>query len=259
MGELPIPPEEMRALVGVPDPMAFDNPEGNLVSGTEEATGDILDFGCGCGRLARQLIRQIPRPSSYIGVDLHAGMIRWCNQHLSPIAPQFRFIHHDVYNAGFNPDPSKPRHAELPADSGTRDLVIAYSVFTHILESSAIHYLAECARVLRPGGVLASTWFLFDKREFPMMQSFQNALYINTTDPTNAVIFDREWLRRACNSIGFELGECKAPALRGFHWVLHLRRSAHPKPLELPIDRAPYGSSPPPVLACDPASIGLRS
>ena len=29
-----------------------------------------------------------------------------------------------------------------------------------------------------------------------MMQDFQNALYINDVDPTNAVIFDREWLRR---------------------------------------------------------------
>ena len=29
-----------------------------------------------------------------------------------------------------------------------------------------------------------------------MMQDFQNALYINDVDPSNAVIFDREWLRR---------------------------------------------------------------
>ena len=44
---------------------------------------------------------------------------------------------------------------------------------------------------MRPDGWLHASWFLFDKRLFPMMQPFQNALFINETDPSNAVIFDR--------------------------------------------------------------------
>ena len=35
-----------------------------------------------------------------------------------------------------------------------------------------------------------------------MMQDFQNALYINDVDPSNAVIFDREWLRRRSETPG---------------------------------------------------------
>ena len=46
--------------------------------------------------------------------------------------------------------------------------------------------------MLRDGGIAVTTFFLFDKAGFPMMQEFQNAPYINLDDPTNAVIFDRE-------------------------------------------------------------------
>ena len=59
-----------------------------------------------------------------------------------------------------------------------------------------------------PDGVAVTTWFLFDKANFPMMQEFQNALYISDFDPTNAVIFDRTWLsgalarRRARSGVG---------------------------------------------------------
>jgi hypothetical protein len=44
----------------------------------------------------------------YIGFDLHEGMIQWCKQEISSRAANFEFHHHDIYNAGFNPDPEKP-------------------------------------------------------------------------------------------------------------------------------------------------------
>ena len=242
----------MRALVGPTDPAFFDNPDGRILY-PDESTGDVFDFGCGCGRLARQLIQQRPQPKSYVGIDLHAGMIRWCQANLR--SPQFRFEHHDVFNPGFNPG-DKPQRADLPAEDSSCDLVIAHSVFTHILEDSALHYLTECARILRSGGILASTWFLFDKREFAMMQSFQNALYINVDDPTNAVIFDREWLTSACLAVGFEAETIEVPALRGYHWMIRLRRVANPSPFDLTVDAAPLGSMPPPAPSGDPSSVG---
>ncbi len=72
---LPLPPHEMRMLVGPLDPALFDNPDGKLVFPGLEPTQfrSVLDFGCGCGRVARQLIQQRPRPERYVGLDLHAG------------------------------------------------------------------------------------------------------------------------------------------------------------------------------------------
>jgi SAM-dependent methyltransferase len=244
---LPIPPENMRELVGRIDPADFDNPTRALVyPDIAQSTGDIFDFGCGCGRIARQLIQQSPQPRSYVGIDLHAGMIRWCQTNLSPCAPQFHFVHQDVFNVGFNPAGSMNR-AELPAADESVDFIIAISVFTHLLERDVKHYLNECSRILRPNGVLLSTWFLFDKREFPMMQESQNALYINVEDPINAVIFDREWLITSCQEAGLALSRVEPPETRGFHWWIRLERNAQPGPFMLPDDEAPFGSVPPPV------------
>lgn len=256
--DLPFPAQEMRALVGPTDVASFDNPSGDPIFDDCDTTVEIFDFGCGCGRLARQLVQQRKQPKRYVGVDLHRGMIEWCRANLTPVAPQFRFEHHDVYNAGFNPR-SKYRTAPFPVGTGEFGLIIAHSVFTHVTESSVMHYLRECARILRPQGVLRSTWFLFDKRYFPMMQDFQNALYINEEDLTNAVIYDREWLVRATQAVGLVITEATAPTVRGFHWQLLLQPiAAGVRAVELGTDLAPFGSAPPPVPVTDPSKVGAQ-
>ena len=87
---LPVPPPEMRALTGLTDEAFYDNPGGGLVLPEIEsdpaAYDRILDLGCGCGRVARQLIQQHPRPSRYVGIDLHRGMVGWCQAQLAPAA-----------------------------------------------------------------------------------------------------------------------------------------------------------------------------
>lgn len=255
---LPLPPEEMRRLVGPVETVFFDNPSGAPVFPglPPEAYEAVLDFGCGCGRIARQLIQQAPRPRHYLGIDIHEGMIQWCQKNLAPRAPGFRFEHHDVYNRGLNPDGAR-RHLPFPAPDRSFSLVNAWSVFTHVLEDQARHYLAECARVLEPEGFLHATWFLFDKAGFPMMQDFQNALFINDQDPTNAVIFDREWLMRTAASVGLKLVAATAPKIRGYHWILVMAHASHPLPaIPLPEDDGPLGVNRPPLLPPDAEKIG---
>jgi SAM-dependent methyltransferase len=255
-----MPPPEMRDLVGAPEPERYDNPGGELLYPDlpVAAYESVFDFGCGCGREARQLIQQRAQPMSYLGVDLHRGMVAWCQQNLSPEAPGFRFEHHDIYNAGLNPS-GQNRVLPLPADDGTFSLFNAASVFTHSRQDQAEHYLREAARILRSDGYLNASWFLFDKRSFPMMQSFQNALYINETDPSNAVIFDRSWLRETAASAGLKIALAQAPAIRGFHFRIVMRPQAADCPeVELPDDHAPIGSAPPPQMPRDAEHIGLR-
>lgn len=257
--ELPIPPSEMRALVGSSEETFVDNPSGEPIFDDCDTSGTIFDFGCGCGRLARQLIQQREQPKTYVGIDLHRGMINWCQSNLAPIASQFQFKHHDVYMAGFNPN-AKIRVAPLPGGDHEFDLVIADSVFTHITESAVLHYLTECARLLSPAGVLRSTWFLFEKAYFPMMQGFQNASYINEYDPANAVVYDREWLVRSVQSVGLVIVGAKRPLVRGFHWHLLMKPLSNGTgSVELGPDLAPFGSAAPPVPTSDPSKIGLKS
>jgi SAM-dependent methyltransferase len=247
---LPVPPLAMRELVGGLDLSYYDNPSGQPIYPylPTAAYDSVLDFGCGCGRIARQLIQQTPQPSRYLGIDLHRGMIAWCQRELAPHAPAFRFEHHDVYSAGLNPDGAH-RILPLPAADDEVSLFIAHSVFTHTAQDQAEHYLREVARVLRPDGYLTATWFLFDKREFPMMQPFQNALYINEVDPSNAVILDRGWLREIARDAGLVITRARPPEIRGFHWYIDMRpRAAGDVEVDLPADEAPTGSSPPPLM-----------
>jgi SAM-dependent methyltransferase len=45
----------------------------------------------------------------------------------------------------------------LPFEDGSFDLLIAYSVFTHLPEDVATHWMKELSRVAAPGAVLAYT------------------------------------------------------------------------------------------------------
>lgn len=237
----PMPPLELRLTVGLSDTEPFENRSGDPVFGDDvpaAAYRRVLDFGCGCGRLARQLLLQRDRPEAFLGLDLHKPSIAWCAKHLTRFDPAFRFAHLNVYNNGLN---NGGRHR--PQAFPTREsftLVNAHSVFTHILERDVAFYLRECARRLEPGGVLRATWFLFDKASVPMMQAFQHALYINVDDPTNAVIYDAEFVRELYREAGLRLYLVRPPAVRGFQWELYARREPG-EHVDFPPDEAPTG------------------
>jgi SAM-dependent methyltransferase len=258
--ELPLPPPEMRRLVGSDDPHLFDNPSRELVYPylSTDVYDAVFDFGCGCGRIARQLIQQIPQPRRYFGIDLHRGMIEWCRKNLTPRAPSFEFEHHAVRHVSLNPGDEQPMVLPFPAADRSFTLVNAWSVFTHLTQSQAEHYLHEVARILEPNGFFHATWFLFDKTGYPMLTEAQNALYTNEYDLSASVIFDREWMRRTAADAGLTIAEVLPPAIRNFHWIVVMAPSASGvEEAPFPADEAPIGSSPPPPMPADAERIGL--
>jgi SAM-dependent methyltransferase len=257
---LPLPPAEMRALVGRTADEDFDNPKRRPVLGDVDLKyyRSVLDFGCGCGRLARQMIQQRPRPERYAGLDLHPGMIKWCQENLAPRAPGFSFHHHDVFYEAFNPGEGKPLSAPLPFGDREFTAVVAVSVFTHLTEEQSRDYLAEIARVLHPEGIFLATWFLFDKADFPMMQDEQNTLFINPFDVRNAVIYDRGWLGRSAAEAGLTIYDVKPPSIRGFHCDIRMTPTrAGVSAIELPADVAPRGRRAPPAMPANSDRLGL--
>ncbi len=104
-----------------------------------------LDFGCGCGRVARHLIGAAAQARcgsgglAYTGVDVDRRQIAWAARHLPG---RFEVI------------PSAPPTA-LASD--TFDVIFTISVFTHLDEGMQEAWLGELARLLRPGGLLLAT------------------------------------------------------------------------------------------------------
>lgn len=102
---------------------------------------DVWDLGCGCGRIARWSAPQvIAAGGSFQGSDINGRLVAWCAQKLP-----------GTYVVNRLTPPVK-----LPAAS--MDLIYAHSVLTHLREKGARAWLAETARVLRPGGVALLTF-----------------------------------------------------------------------------------------------------
>ncbi len=143
---LPLPPTAQRVRV-------IADPDGDLflASGASEheqlvalasehglaadRLGRVLDFGCGCGRIARHW-RQVP------GVEIHAAdhdprLIEWVDRSLP-----FVQCHRNAL--------SPP----LPYPAGHFDLVYAISVFTHLSDRLGLEWMTEMRRVIRCGGLL---------------------------------------------------------------------------------------------------------
>ena len=84
---LPLPLLELRELVGLIDPAPYENPERVPCFAFLDIPlvnyRSFLDFGSGCGRSARRLAQQLPRPERYVGIDLHAGIWPGVNANFS--------------------------------------------------------------------------------------------------------------------------------------------------------------------------------
>jgi len=157
----PIPGARVRSSVGSPS-MA-----GYLISGDAwqillskylVPESRLLDIGCGCGKMARNLAYH-PYVKKYIGFDVIKSSIDFCHEHLSPIiGEKFEFHCLDVHSECYNPQGMiKSTEVVFPAADGSIDLAWGCSLFTHLLEEDAKHYLREVRRVLSPRGLFLPT------------------------------------------------------------------------------------------------------
>jgi len=108
------------------------------VTGRVGDGGELLDLGCGSGELARHLAGIGYRMT---GCDISPEMLRQAE--LADQAQGVRWIRLD------------PGWRTLPLAPGGLDAVIAASVLEYVPGPRAV--LGECARVLRPGGILLCT------------------------------------------------------------------------------------------------------
>ncbi len=155
-GIVPLPPDGLVWSVGGSTLEVFlvmSDAWGQLLMRLTETEASVLDVGCGCARAARVLLPS-PRVKRYVGFDVIPQSIEWCNRFLTPLfRERATFLHYDVYSAEYNPG-GRTLASDLvfPCADHSIDLVVAASLFTHLLEPDSIHYLNEVGRVLSKRG-----------------------------------------------------------------------------------------------------------
>ena len=122
----------------------------------------MLEIGCGIGRDAIPLT-EIIHDGLYVGIDIIEPSVDWCNGNITAKHSNFQFYHFDVKDQLHNNGGSiKTVDITLPLADNTVDRIILFSVFTHMFRADIEHYLKECRRVLKPGGLIYATTFIFD-------------------------------------------------------------------------------------------------
>lgn len=105
----------------------------------------LVDFGTGWARIARCFLRDF-RAEDMVGVDVDPDFLTVCRTTF----PGPRFL---------RCEPMPP----LLLRDGSVDFIVGYSVFSHLSEATCLAWIAEFARVLKPGGMVAVTtrgrWF----------------------------------------------------------------------------------------------------
>lgn len=144
----------------------------------------VLDIGCGIGRLAVPMTQYLDDAGSYDGVDPVAAGIDWCAQTVTPVYPAIRFHHLDLQHPLYNPAGALPtRLTPLPFPDASFDLVCMISVLTHLDVPEVLHYAAEAARLLAPGGRCFATAFLMNPPARAALQAGLGRLAFDPAEP----------------------------------------------------------------------------
>lgn len=210
---VPIPPKNLR-----PCGANFQSDEFYLTSAKKEADrlvkylgltpeSSLLDVGSGPGRLAIGILERVGEIREYRGVDVDENSTRWGQHYITPRVPNFQFVHIDVENTRYNPSGSDTDFEfAFPFADEEFDIIILYSVFTHMLAGGVQTYLKEFQRMLRPDGKIFLTAFLEEDEGIPdVTENPEGYLGREWKGPLHCVRYNRKFFEALLGENGFRL------------------------------------------------------
>lgn len=180
--------------------------------------GDRLwDVGCGCGMLELAL-QDLGWEGRLIGTDIHKPCIDWAHGHIGTRFPGHTFFHMDIYNAAYwrRGRSSAQQWLDSFEESGF-DVVVAKSLFTHVLPDELTVYLGGIADRLKPRGKALMTFFISSEEQKRLAASGKNRLSFqpyseegrcavrNPLAPTAAVAYQQDFLIERFRDAGFNV------------------------------------------------------
>ncbi len=180
----------------------------------------FLDVGCGCAKVARPLAAYLSPEGEYHGIDVVKECIDWCRSAYRDY-PNFTFHHADLFNTRYNQTgSSRASRYKFPVPRNYFDVAFLGSVFTHLLPAEVKNYLAELARVLKPGGRVLATFFVLNDISianvkaavtapaFPYLLPRGAGCRVQNLDcPEAAIAYEESYVRKIYPKAGLELQE----------------------------------------------------
>lgn len=206
--KLPFPSEASIGLVGGDFLGSALDVLGQLVHRAGLEPGhDVLDVGCGTGRVAYVLTHYLAGAARYQGFDVVARLVRWAQDEITSRFPNFRFQTVDLHNRMYNPKGKlKADRFSFPCPDESFDVVLLASVFTHVGGRELRRYLGEIQRVLRPGGRSLCTCFVMTdevhalirggRSHQPLVHKLEDYWTVDKRVPELAVGFEEEDLEQ---------------------------------------------------------------
>ncbi len=173
----------------------------------------VLDIGCGAGAMVPELARRLGPGGRYVGFDVHAPSIEWCRNHYAK-DPRLAFCLAKIASAYGSAEGPAATSFRFPIEDAEATLILAKSVFTHLLAPEAAHYLAETRRTLKPGSAAVVTAFLFEggaerralvRRAFPFASDDGTFRWRLRARPSAAVAYERSAFERIVHEAGLRI------------------------------------------------------
>jgi ubiquinone/menaquinone biosynthesis C-methylase UbiE len=141
-----VPAAQLGALyVGGGDPALIGYQEMEVIHAYGKISGSfIVDVGCGIGRLPRNLVAQ--DIGSYLGLDVIEPILQEAAEVVGS-DKRFRF--------------EIATDCKIPLPNAEADVVVGFSLITHLLDEEIFDYFRESRRVLTEGGVAIFSFFDF--------------------------------------------------------------------------------------------------
>ncbi len=152
---------------------------------TDLAGLDLLDIGCGV-RFTQTLVNRDVPFASYTGIDVWPTLVTWLQENVEKQDDRFHFSCWNVYNAMYNKAASPMEsYQDLPV-SGSYDVILGYSLFTHLDPGDTSAILRLARKVVRADGRFLLTAFCdeaipdFEDRvpDRPLLNAYYNPAYL---------------------------------------------------------------------------------
>ena len=194
-------------------------------------SSNVLEIGCGLGRIAFPLRYILSSDGSYYGFDICKYKIEFLNKRFHKAYSNFRFVWADINNTFYNPNGKiEANNYRFPYADNSFDIVYAASVFTHMLPEAAANYFQESARVLKPEGRCLFSVFLLDnyrpgqprplgfaRPEFNFDHQYSNYgddfAVAQPNDPEQMTAYSLRLIQSFAQQAGLELAQAPVPGL----------------------------------------------